>query len=159
MLQYLTQNSQETKKLARILALEATKIKSRKPLIFGLVGDLGSGKTTFIQGFIRGLGIKKRITSPSFLIMRSYKLPACNALRSNAGRQATSYKKIYHIDCYRLKKPKELLVLGLREILADSQNLVLIEWADKIKKILPKEVIYLKFKHNKLPNQRLIKLS
>ena len=147
MLSYLTKNSQETKKIAKILALEAIKTKSRKPLIFGLVGDLGSGKTTFIQGFMRGLGIKKRITSPSFLIMRSYKL------------QATSYKKIYHIDCYRLKKPKELLVLGLREIFSDPENVILIEWADKIKKILPKEVIYLKFKYNKLPNQRLIKLS
>ena len=148
MLQYLTQNSQETKKLAKILALEVVKTKKNKgALIFGLVGDLGSGKTTFIQGFMRGLGIKKRITSPSFLIMRSYKL------------QATSYKKIYHIDCYRLKKPKELLVLGLREIFSDPENVILIEWADKIKKILPKEVIYLKFKHNKLPNQRLIKLS
>ena len=148
MLQYLTQNSQETKKLARILALEVVKTKKNKgALILALAGDLGSGKTTFIQGFIRGLGIKKRITSPSFVIIKNYKLRIKN------------YKRVYHIDCYRLKKPKELLVLGLKEIFSDPENVILIEWADKIKKILPKEVIYLKFKHNKLPNQRLIKLS
>lgn len=145
--QYLTNSAKETKNLAKILALEAVKTKRNKgALVFGLVGDLGSGKTTFIQGFIRGLGIKKRVTSPSFLMMRNYKLRAKN------------YAKVYHIDAYRIKNPKELLVLGLKEILAGPKNLVLIEWADKIKRILPKNAIWINFKYGKKENERVINI-
>ena len=109
----------------------------KSALIFALTGELGSGKTTFVQGFLRGLGVRKKITSPTFVITKSYKL------------KAKSYQTVYHIDCYRIKRPSELLKLGIKEILNDSRNIVLIEWAEKInnqriiefyKKVEPRQI-------------------
>ena len=102
-----------------------------------LSGELGGGKTTFVQGFMTGAGIKKKITSPTFVLLKNYKL-------------------IYHIDCYRLKKAKELLDLGLREILINPKNIVLIEWPEIVKKYLPKSAIWIKFKYGKKENERII---
>lgn len=87
-----------------------------------LYGPLGAGKTTLVQGLARGLGIKRRITSPTFIIVRKY------------GR-------FWHVDLYRLNSPEEIEALGLREILADKENIVAIEWPEKIDKILPKGAI------------------
>ncbi|MBI2507243.1 MAG: tRNA (adenosine(37)-N6)-threonylcarbamoyltransferase complex ATPase subunit type 1 TsaE, partial [Candidatus Niyogibacteria bacterium] len=87
-----TNSGGATRKIAEILAKELLKFRFRKhALVLALSGDLGSGKTTFVQGFARGLGIRSKIQSPTFLIMRSYKLPA------------KSYKLFAHIDAYRLK--------------------------------------------------------
>lgn len=148
MLKFLSRSSNETKKFARLLAEE---IFSQPPrissaLVLALTGNLGSGKTTFIQGFCKRTGIKKRITSPTFVIVKSYKL------------KVKSYKSIYHIDCYRIQKPKDLLNLGFKKITADSQNIILVEWAEKIRKILPKNTIWIKFFHTKNLNQRIIKI-
>jgi len=133
---YLTTNRFQTKKLGEILAREVLKTKPEgKALVLGLEGDLGGGKTTFLQGFARGMGIKQRIVSPTFVIMRRYKI------------QDTKYKiqKFYHIDCYRIKKPKEILDLGFEEIISDPQNIVAVEWVDKIRRIMPKNTIWIKF--------------
>ena len=132
---FKTKSAQETKKIAKLLAQEIS-----RPVVLALTGDLGSGKTTFIQGFLKGLGVKKRITSPTFVIMRTYNL-------------------VYHIDCYRLSKAKELLKLGFKEILQSPKVIILIEWAEKIQKILPKNTIWLEFKHGKKPNERVIRFS
>ncbi|NCO15556.1 MAG: tRNA (adenosine(37)-N6)-threonylcarbamoyltransferase complex ATPase subunit type 1 TsaE, partial [Parcubacteria group bacterium] len=70
-----------------------------------------------------------------------------------------NYKQAYHIDCYRIKKADELLKLGLREVLENPQNIVLIEWAEKIKKILPKNFVWLKFEHGPKENIRVIRLN
>jgi len=133
---YLTNNPSQTKKLGEILAKEVIKTKpSKRALVIGLEGDLGGGKTTFLQGFSKGLGIKQKITSPTFVIMRRYKI------------QNTGYKiqNFYHIDCYRVEKPKEILDLGFKEIISNPQNIVAVEWVDRIRKIMPKNTIWIKF--------------
>ncbi len=112
--------------------------------IVGLVGDLGAGKTTFVQGFARELGIKKHLPSPTFLIMRNYRV------------KAGDYKMLWHMDAYRLKDANELAVLDFQDILEDKHNIVIIEWADKIKKILPKDAIWLNFTHGRKENERTI---
>ena len=136
-LKTLTQNPSQTKNLGKILAEEILKFpaKRKKALILGLIGDLGGGKTTFLQGFAKGAGIKQRIASPTFVIIKRYKI------------QKTRHRiqNLYHIDCYRIQKPKEILDLGFKEIIFDPQNIVAIEWADKIKKILPQNTIWIKF--------------
>ena len=139
---FKTQSTSQTKKIAKLLAQEIS-----RPVVLALTGDLGSGKTTFIQGFIKGLGVKKRITSPTFVIMRTYNL------------KPKTYNLIYHIDCYRISKPKELVKLGFKEILQTPKAIILIEWAEKVRKILPKNTIWLEFKHGKKPNERVIHFS
>ena len=113
---------------------KATKDR-KKAVVIGLIGDLGSGKTVFTQGFAKGLGIKENVTSPTFVLERVYKL------------KAKTYKLFIHIDAYRIEKSKEIADLGFKDLIQNPRNIVLIEWADKIKSILPKDYIKIRFKH------------
>ena len=141
-----SRSPRETAATARALAKEILKYKKRdEAFVVGLVGNLGSGKTTFVQGFARGSGIRRHLPSPTFLIIRSYKL------------QTKNYKFLFHVDAYRLKRPRELEILGLKEIFSDPKNIVLIEWADKIGRLLPKKSLLINFRHVRRENERIIK--
>jgi tRNA threonylcarbamoyladenosine biosynthesis protein TsaE len=120
-------------------------------LVVALQGDLGAGKTTFTQGFARGLGIRRRTASPTFIIMRRFAIPITRKTKAKS-----HFKNLYHIDAYRLKQLDSLEPLGLKEIFADPAAIVLIEWPEKIKKILPKKIMWLKFQHGKKENERII---
>jgi len=126
---FFTRNKKETNRLAKVLAKETLKTyrKTKNALILGLVGDLGAGKTTFIQAFAKGMGIKRRLTSPTFVLMKKY-------------------GNLYHFDCYRIKNSQDVLAMDFKEIAFNSKNIVLIEWAEKIKRILPKNTIWIRFK-------------
>lgn len=119
----VTQSAQETKDMAFSLAKE---LKGGEVLC--LYGDLGSGKTTFVQGLAEGLGIKRRVISPTFILMRQYKL----------SRPIKKIKYLFHIDLYRINTIEDIKSLGLSEIWGTLENIVVIEWAEKIEKILPK---------------------
>ncbi len=148
-------SSTQTKSLAEDLAKEILKYSSQKEaVIIGLVGDLGSGKTTFLKGFAKGLGIKQEILSPTFVILKKFKITKIKNQKSKIKK----FETFYHIDCYRIKKPKEILNLGFKEIISNPQNIVSIEWADRIKKILPKKTIFLNFKF-KERNKRIIRMK
>ena len=143
---YLTNSPAQTRKKGQELAKKIIKIQKKKERVFvlGLEGDLGGGKTTFLQGFAKGLGIKRIITSPTFIVFKRY--PLKNGLN------------FYHFDCYRIDSPKEILELGFKEIISNSKNIVAIEWADKIKKTLPQgaALIFFKFIDR---NKRQIKIA
>jgi tRNA threonylcarbamoyladenosine biosynthesis protein TsaE len=147
---YQSFSSEETKKFGEKIARNISNGGARKgaksAFVIALTGNLGSGKTTFVQGFLRGLGIKKRAASPTFVIMR----------RSSVRRG--EFRNVYHVDAYRLKEAKDLAALGFGEILDNPRNLVLIEWAEKIKKILPKGTLRLKFRHCRKETERKISL-
>ena len=102
--------------------------------ILALIGGLGAGKTTFIQGLASGIGIKNKIVSPTFILMRSY---------DKGVRQL----KLRHLDLYRLEGDLEKQVrdLGLFDIWQDSKNIVAIEWAEKIEDLLPKKTMKITF--------------
>ena len=142
--QYLTASPSQTKKLGETLAREILKTKPKKiAQILGLEGGLGGGKTTFLQGFARGLGIKEKILSPTFVILKKFEI----------GKVKSQY--FYHVDCYRIKKPREILDLGFKEIIFNPKNIVAVEWAERIRKIMPKDIIWISFEFaNK--NQRKI---
>lgn len=133
--------------------------------ILALFGDLGSGKTTFIQGLAQGLGIKKRIISPTFVLVRQYPIPPrppaqAQALRARP-KPYTLYPRPYvfcHIDLYRLGEIKEIENLGIEEIFSDKNAIVAIEWADRLGKNLPKRAIRIYFEHIRA-NQRRIKMK
>jgi len=96
-----------------------------KALVVGLVGDLGAGKTAFSQAVGATLGVEEAMQSPTFLIEKIYEL------------KDRPWKHLIHIDAYRLEKESELISLGWNEIIASPENIILVEWADKIKNILP----------------------
>ena len=162
----ITKSKEETQKFAEILAnnLLANSGLANKTgaLILGLFGNLGAGKTTFTQGFAKRLGIKKKIISPTFVILKKFKITK-KFQNTNLKSQTNSKFKIInskklqlvtynqqlnliHIDAYRIENPKELLVLNWNELIKNPQNIILVEWADKIKKILPKNYIKINFK-------------
>lgn len=142
-LKHITDNSFQTKKLGESFAKKIlrTQLKN-KAQVLELIGDLGSGKTTFLQGFAKGLGIKDKILSPTFVIMKKFKISR-NSHKSRNSPKA--FRAFYHIDCYRIKKPKEFLDLGFKEIISNPKNIIAIEWSDQIKKILPKNTLIIKF--------------
>ena len=122
----LSKNISETGILAKnFLKLVSHKKTSQKAVVVGLYGDLGSGKTAFVKEVAKALGTEKYIISPTFVIMKNYKLKTKN------------YKLLIHIDAYRLDDPKELISLGWEELINDSQNLIFVEWADKALGLLP----------------------
>jgi len=156
---YYSKSTRQTKKFSEFFAQEIykTKFRFRGAVILALKGNLGSGKTTFTQGFLRGLGVKKKITSPTFVIFKCYKLSPL--AKASGGRRVKNFKFVYHVDCYRIKKSQDLLILGIKEIFDNPKNIVLIEWPERISKILPKERINLKFEYGKKENERRIIIS
>ena len=130
----ITKNPKETQKLGMLLAGE---IKDGR--VVALSGELGSGKTTFTQGLLQGLEIKGPYTSPTFVIMKKY--------ASN----------IYHLDAYRVGE-EDILNLGWEEIANEPGNIVIVEWADRIKKIIPKDSLWIEFEWL-AENERRIKFS
>ncbi len=140
-MEVVTKSAQETQELGEKIANQLT-IKHQmdgQGQTLSLSGELGSGKTTFIQGLAKGLGIKERILSPTFIMMREY----------TVHRAKSKEQSLYHIDLYRVGNEKDVEGLGLEEIWSDPQNIVAIEWAEKIKKILPKKRIDIHFEYLK----------
>lgn len=119
-------SAQKTQKIGADLAK-----KFKNGAILALVGDLGAGKTTFTQGFAEGLGIKDKVISPTFVLIRQHKF----------GHDQT----LFHVDLYRLEGDIDIKSLGLEDMFKHKQDIVLIEWAEKVKDKLPKETIWLNF--------------
>lgn len=117
---------EETKEFASSVLQELLDKNRDKALVIGLSGELGSGKTQFTQGVARGLGIKRNITSPTFVIMKRY-------------------GNFYHFDCYRLHSPEEIKELGWENIISNPKNIIVVEWAEKIEDIMPADAIRIKF--------------
>ena len=140
----LTNSPYQTKKLGEKLAQKILKTEPQKSaFVIGLIGDLGGGKTTFLQGFARFLGISEKILSPTFVILKRFKIIRIKNIDQDLKR--IRFKNFYHFDCYRIKRPKELLGLGFKEIVSNPQNIVVIEWAEKIKDLLPENTLIVRF--------------
>jgi len=115
--EYITGSFEETQALGENFA---KKLKGGDFVAF--YGDLGSGKTTFIQGLAKGLGIKRRIISPTFIIVRHYEI---------------SGGSFYHVDLYRTASKHDLLGVGLDQIMQDKNSIIALEWAEKMNDMLP----------------------
>ena len=102
--------------------------------VFGLSGDLGSGKTSFTKEVAELLGIKKdEVTSPTFVIEKIYTI------------RHHHFSHLIHIDAYRLENAEELVHLGWNDILKESKNLILIEWPEKVSEVVPGYAQTIKF--------------
>lgn len=122
-MQVVTNNYEETQKIGEEFAA-----KLHGGDIVLLYGNLGDGKTTFMQGLAKGLGIEKRVISPTFIIVRKYDV-------KNSPDVAT----LYHIDLYRTQTLSDLQGLGLPEILEEKNAIVAIEWPEKLHSLSPKK--------------------
>lgn len=102
--------------------------------VIALQGNLGAGKTILTKGIAKGLGIKNIVNSPTFILMNIYDV------------KKNDIKQLVHVDCYRIKKPDEIVNIGLEEYYYDKDCVVIIEWPEKIKDILPKNLIKISIK-------------
>jgi tRNA threonylcarbamoyladenosine biosynthesis protein TsaE len=137
-------SSEETKRFGHEMAETLVRKPGKMAVVIALRGDLGAGKTTFTQGFFRGLGIKQDPVSPTFVVMRRYKVPSKH------------YKDIYHLDAYRLKKAEDLAVLGFEDILSDQKNIILVEWPENVKGVIPRDAVRMRFVHGRKEHERKI---
>ena len=133
----VTKNLAETKELAKewLHSLSGPTAKLGRATIVGLVGDLGSAKTSFAQGVAEALGVTDHVTSPTFILERIYSLSVPSA----------KWKRLVHIDAYRLEGAEEIKHLGWKELAGDPSNLILVEWPERIFDPLPPDMRILKF--------------
>jgi tRNA threonylcarbamoyladenosine biosynthesis protein TsaE len=109
--------------------------------VISLTGDLGAGKTTFVQGAAKGLGVTDHVVSPTFTLVREY----------------TGVLPVYHFDVYRLDHLQEVLDLGFEETL-DLGGVVFIEWGDAIEAILPEAFMQVEMRIGETESQRRLEL-
>jgi len=120
---------EETHKCAANLVKELSAAQSTRTsaTVVGLSGELGAGKTTFVQAAARALGVALTVTSPTFVIEKIYKL------------DGGPFKHLIHIDAYRLTDENELRMLGWDDIAYDPKNIIFIEWPENVKELLPRD--------------------
>ncbi len=133
-----THSAEETREAGKNFA------KTLKPgTLVCFLGDLGAGKTTFIQGMLEGLGAEKPYVSPTFILMKQYDLFSGNI------------KRIYHADAYRLGA-KEFREIGFEEWIADSEGITLLEWPNRIAELLPEQYMTVKIESVSEMERRII---
>ncbi len=134
---FVSHSLEETSAIAsKWLAGVFAQAAADQAMVVALNGQLGSGKTTFVQSVARALGVDDAVTSPTFVIMKKHKLVG-----------TSHFKSLVHIDAYRLENGSDLGALEFEDIVADPGNLVLIEWAENVKSGLPADIEKIDFEY------------
>ena len=144
-MKYVSNSIEETEKIA-VDFLNTLSPKEDCALVVGLYGDLGSGKTTFTKAVAKIFGVEDTVTSPTFVIEKIYELTGKN------------FTHLIHIDAYRLDKSEELLHLGWKNITSQKENIIFIEWPERVADIMP-EHIKIQFKALETENSREIEIG
>ena len=131
-------NEEETKEFGLKIGQEAVPGQ-----VIGLIGDLGTGKTTLTKYIARGLGVEENISSPTFLIVREY----------HGGRMP-----LYHFDVYRIGDPEELFDIGADEYF-DGDGLCVVEWADMVMPQLPEDSMFICIEYGASEGERTYKCT
>lgn len=128
---YFSETAEETRLLGRDFG---NTLSPRTLVCFR--GDLGAGKTTFIQGMLAALGARPPFISPTFVLMKEYDLdtPTANGIR-----------RVYHADAYRMERAEDFEKIGFTEWCADPEGIVLLEWPERIESLLPEQRIEIRF--------------
>ncbi len=132
----ISKSTEETEKIAKDFLGQILSFPKQATVV-ALYGNLGAGKTAFTQSLGKHLGIKRKVNSPTFVIMKKYLI------------KNKQHKNLIHIDAYRLKNEKDLENLGWAEIIANPENLIFIEWPENVPKSLPKKHHKIKISHTK----------
>ncbi len=115
------------------------------PCILLFSGNLGAGKTTFIQSLARTLGVIEQVTSPTFTMMRKYRIP-----------ENAYFDCLYHFDLYRIEDTSELDRIGWEDALSDPKGLVCVEWPEKAGEKLPSKSYDVLLEHTDNPDERIL---
>jgi tRNA threonylcarbamoyladenosine biosynthesis protein TsaE len=123
------------------LLLHYAKInQSAQTVVITLSGDLGAGKTTYTKTFARYIGLTDMLTSPTFVIQKSYALPQTSIINA--------FNTLVHIDAYRLHDAGDLRKISFESLLAEgTRNVICIEWPEIVSDIIPQAHIALQFEH------------
>lgn len=126
-MKYISNSLEETQKIADEFV---TKLVSKEKVatVVGLYGNLGAGKTSFTQMLAKSLGVEEKVVSPTFVIEKIYEL------------DDQDFSHLIHIDAYRMDSSDELKHLGWQEIISNPQNLILIEWPERVADIMPEHI-------------------
>lgn len=116
--------------------LEGLSPRADRATVVTLSGELGAGKTAFVKALASALGIREHVTSPTFVIMKIYDL------------EGGVFKRLVHIDAYRLKGAHHLKVLGWDALLADPQNLICVEWPEQAGESIPKDALRITLRYS-----------
>ena len=143
-LRRLTASPKETGQCAKKIARLLSDSKNGRATVVGLSGELGVGKTVFARELLRALGVKGKIVSPTFVLLREYKT------------LSSKYPNAYHADAYRLSGPGDAKPLRLGELMKGKRNLLLIEWPERIKGVIPNSALMVRFRHGRKSNERVI---
>lgn len=128
----ISKSLEDTRDIAAKFA-ETVRPRASRAAVIALLGALGSGKTAFSKAFAAALGVREiDVTSPTFVIMKSYELGG-------------PFKKLIHIDAYRLETAAEIEKLGWNELLSDPENLILIEWPENVGQAVPSDALRISF--------------
>jgi tRNA threonylcarbamoyladenosine biosynthesis protein TsaE len=114
--------------------------------VIALKGDLGAGKTTFVQAVASELGVHEVVTSPTFVVMKQYEVED----------HTSGYEHLIHIDAYRIEQNEEMTVLGFAELLQQPNTLICIEWAERIGELVPADALALEFTTTEKEGERII---
>ena len=141
--QLITKDHKSTQSPEETRALAASLITQLEPgSVVALHGDLGAGKTCFVQGAAKALGIKEDITSPTYTLINEY----------------AATPPLFHIDLYRTDTPQEALNFGIDEYL-ESDGITLIEWADRAAELLPEHTMHVRIEAGAHENERTILIT
>ena len=130
-----TVDIKEINKIAEDIIDKVSQASNSNATVLAFYGDLGVGKTTITKEIARQLGIKENVVSPTFVIMKIYKI------------NNKKFKNLIHIDAYRLDGSKDLLNLGWKEIIKNKDNLIIVEWPERIIESLPSNVYNINLEH------------
>ncbi len=132
-MEIITKSPEETALVAENILRIVKENKKEGAAVLALFGDLGAGKTSFSQSLGKILGVKEGMQSPTFLIQKTY------------DTTDSVFKKFTHIDAYRLDRPEEILPLGWNELIEKKDEIIAVEWPEKIKPLLPKNIFPIHF--------------
>ena len=125
---------EETQDIAKRWLLDISKkyADNKRATVIGLSGNLGAGKTAFVKAVARALNIEETVTSPTFVIMKIYEIRSSVAENGGETVDGKNWKRLVHIDLYRLEKKEELKALNLEDVVNDPNNLVMVEWPENV---------------------------
>lgn len=130
---YTAKSIDDTHDVARVVLDSIAFDTPDSATVIALSGNLGAGKTTFTQCLCKHLGVLEQVVSPTYVIMKSYRV----------NKKESRFTKVIHMDAYRLKSESDVDMLGWQQEVHIPNNLFIIEWPEVIKHILPKSTIYI----------------